>query len=382
MRGIRLGAGAVALVALVAVSGCGQTSPTTEALGKSEQALSTGLVISAVYGGAATGGSYKNDYVEIFNRGATPVVLTGITLQYSRNDYRTWNAAGNVVTLTGTIPPGGYYLVKYAANAAGAADLPTSDATGTTNYATGGGLVAIVNGTTALDCGPAAPITLADGGPGADPDGGAAVPCTAASIIDFVGYGKTGASPAAAPVYEGTGSAPTGTVTGVIRRKGNGCTETDDNNNDFELVAHSATVVPRNSATAVNLCAVSTDAAVDVPMDTAVIDTAVIDTGAADGGAGDVKVDADAATGDTGATADTTPEDTGSPDEDTGTPALDTGTPAADTGAAAVDTGTATDEVTDDDGCGCRVAGGDRSSALAGVAGLIFALGALARRRR
>ena len=377
------------VVAVGVLSGCGQSATSSEPLGKQQQALSTGLVISAIYGGG-TGSTYKNDYVEIFNRGATPVSLTGLTLQYSRPDFPTWDAAGNVLALTGTIPAGGYYLVKYAANATGTTDLPTPELTGTTNYSGGGALVAIVTGSTPLDCGPALAV---DGG--ADPDAAApARPCTSATIIDFVGYGKTGATPKPAPVFEGASAAPTGAAASVIKRKGEGCTETDDNGNDFELVAFSVTVVPRNSASPLNPCGL--DAGLDAAVDTAVADIAVdavdapidapidapVDAPAdvtVDAG-GDAKADAVAdAPADTG----TAPTDTGT-ESDTGS-AIDTGTPVPpDTGTAATDTGTAPalDEVTDDGGCGCHVAGADRTSAAASLVGMFFALGAVARRRR
>ncbi len=92
MRRLTLGLFAIALV------GCG-ADKTSEKLGRSEQALSTGLVISAIYGGTSAG-PYTNDWVEIFNRGPTAISLTGITLQYSRSDYRTWSATANQVLLS------------------------------------------------------------------------------------------------------------------------------------------------------------------------------------------------------------------------------------------------------------------------------------------
>jgi hypothetical protein len=385
MRGI-LGAGLLAVLGVIAVEGCGQQAP-VEQLGKQQQAISTGLVISAISGGT---GYYKGDYVEIFNRGATAIPLTGITLQYSRSDYRTWSTTGNVVALSGTIPAGGYYLVRLATNTTAPNDLPTPDLiqpAPVTNYATGAALVALVTGTTPLDCGPAPPITV-DGGPVADPDGGTATPCTSATIIDFVGYGVTGATPAPAPVYEGSGAAPTGTNPNVLRRKGNGCQDTDNNSADFESVAHSTTVVARNSATAVNVCATDAglDAAADV-LDTAVVDVAVdapvdapVDVPAdspADSPA-DTKADAPTDTGTAPTDTGTTPEDTGSTSEDTGvvSPPVDTGTAVVDTGAPQLE------EVTEDEGCGCRVAGGERAQFGASLVGLFFALGAIARRRK
>lgn len=245
----------------IAVLGCSERAPR---LGKQELALSPTLVISAVYGGSIAGGTYTHDFVELFNRGSAPVVATGMSLQYSRTDYRTWSA--NVVALSGTIPPGGYYLVKLAGNEMAMMDLPASDATGSTNIATATGLYALVNGTTPLDCGPAPPI-VEDGGTTPDPSG-AITPCTSSSIVDFVGQGGPGSSPAPAPLYEGSAAAPNGNTTSVVRRKGGGCVETDENDDDFERVAFDTTVVPRNSLTPTHLCTSTTDAGVDAVADT------------------------------------------------------------------------------------------------------------------
>jgi len=403
MRGLAIG-----LMAMTALAGCGDEHHSSRELGRTEQALSTGLVISAIWGGG-TGSHYKNDWVEIFNRGPTPVSLTGMTIQYSRSDYRTWDVTVNKIALTGTIPAGGYYLVSLAANTSGVNDLPTPDKTGSIVVATGGALFALVSDSTTLDCGPPPPV---DGG--RDPDAMAmATPCTSSSIIDFVGYGKSGASPAAAPVYEGTSAAPTGVATSVIRRKGAGCVETDDNGNDFELVAIATGPAPRNSASALNDCGRSdagSDADIDADLDAALVDTGVVDTGAADTGAADTgaadtgAVDTGAAdtgvldtgvldtgvldsgSADTGGGADTSMPDTTI--EDTGE-AMDTSTPAdtsvADTGQPVVDTGTApTDEVLEDDGCGCRVPGASESRNTASALGIVVlgALAALTRRRR
>ena len=50
------------------------------------RAVSSGVVISQVYGGGgATTGSptFKNDYIELFNRGNAPVSLAGMSVQYA-----------------------------------------------------------------------------------------------------------------------------------------------------------------------------------------------------------------------------------------------------------------------------------------------------------
>ena len=47
-------------------------------------ALSTGVVISQVYGGGGnTGATYTHDFIKLFNRGTSPVSLAGWSLQYA-----------------------------------------------------------------------------------------------------------------------------------------------------------------------------------------------------------------------------------------------------------------------------------------------------------
>lgn len=48
------------------------------------QAASSGLVISQLYGGGGNSNApFTNDFIEIFNRGNTPVSLSGLSLQYT-----------------------------------------------------------------------------------------------------------------------------------------------------------------------------------------------------------------------------------------------------------------------------------------------------------
>src|SRR6478735_7104198 len=77
-------------------------------------AASPGVAISQVYGaGGNANAVLLNDYVELFNRGTTDVVLDGSSLQYT-SATGTGNFGANsglLVPLTGTIPAGRYYLV-------------------------------------------------------------------------------------------------------------------------------------------------------------------------------------------------------------------------------------------------------------------------------
>jgi hypothetical protein len=91
-------------------------------------ALAAGnITISEVYGGGGnSGATFTNDFIELHNRSATAVNVTGWSVQYAASTGVNWQKTD----LTGTIAPGGYYLVQQAAGAGGTTPLPTPDATG------------------------------------------------------------------------------------------------------------------------------------------------------------------------------------------------------------------------------------------------------------
>src|SRR5213079_1331396 len=68
------------------------------------------VVISQVYGGGGnSGATYKNDFIELFNRSANAIDLTGWSVQYSSAAGTTWQRT----PLTNVIlQPGQYYLVQ------------------------------------------------------------------------------------------------------------------------------------------------------------------------------------------------------------------------------------------------------------------------------
>jgi hypothetical protein len=186
---------------------------------------SDSLVVTEVYaGGGNSGAAFANDYVELFNRGAGAVAVSGWTLQYASAASTSWQSTA----LTGSIPAGGRYLVQLASGGANGGALPAPDATGTSNLAATGGKVALVNGATALSCGAS---------PGS---------CSAAfGVEDLVGYGS-------ATDFEGSAAAPAGSATNAIARA-DSCTDTDDNAADFATAAPN----PQNSAAAAGACSVS-----------------------------------------------------------------------------------------------------------------------------
>jgi predicted extracellular nuclease len=183
------------------------------------QALSTTIVISQVYGGGGNSGStYRNDFIELFNRGNTTVSLAGWSVQYASAAGTTWAATN----LSGSLAPGQYYLIQETQGAGGTTNLPTPDATGTIAMSATAGKVALVNSTTLLT--------------GSCPSG--------ATIIDFVGFGTT------ANCFEGAGATPAPSNTNAVLRATNGCTETDNNSTDFAT----GTPNPRNTASVLNVC--------------------------------------------------------------------------------------------------------------------------------
>jgi uncharacterized protein len=177
------------------------------------------LAISQLYGGGGnSGATLKNDFIEIFNRGAIAVSLGGWSVQYA--------AAGGTGAWTQTpltnvtLQPGQYYLVQEAQGAGGTVDLPPPDAVGTTPMAAGAGKVALVNSTLPLN--------------GACPTG--------SSIADLVGYGAANCS-------EGS-TAPTLSNTTAGLRNNDGCVDTDNNAADFTA----GTPTPRNTASPFKDC--------------------------------------------------------------------------------------------------------------------------------
>ncbi|WP_394263403.1 ExeM/NucH family extracellular endonuclease [Trueperella sp.] len=101
------------------------------------------VVINEVYvHGGSKAGIYR-DYVELYNPTEAPIDLNGMSLQY----FSSSGTGGNGTTaLTGTVAPGGYYLVYGGTNDndADATDLIV-DATGSMNMSASNGSVVLFN---------------------------------------------------------------------------------------------------------------------------------------------------------------------------------------------------------------------------------------------
>jgi len=174
------------------------------------------LVISQVYGGGGnSGATLKNDFIELFNPGGASVSLTGYSVQYASAAGTTWQ----VTALSGSIPPGGYYLVQESQGTGGTVALPTPDAIGTIAMSATAGKVALASSTTALS--------------GACPAG----------VVDAVSFNTTASDCGAKTTAALTNS------TAAIRLDA-GCAYTKDLSVDFSTGAPA----PRNSASPLHVC--------------------------------------------------------------------------------------------------------------------------------
>ncbi|MES2317548.1 MAG: ExeM/NucH family extracellular endonuclease [Pseudomonadota bacterium] len=185
-------------------------------------AVSPNLVISQVYGaGGNAGAVLRNDYIEIFNRGATAVTATGWSVQYgSATSTAAWS--GKSLLPTFTIEPGQYILIQEQSGGSNGALLPTPSivpAAGFNASATTGKLALVSDN-----------VTLS----GATP--------TSANLVDLVGFGSANG-------FEGA-VAPAPSATLALFRANGGCTDTDMNSTDFAT----GPAAPRTSDSARNAC--------------------------------------------------------------------------------------------------------------------------------
>ena len=157
------------------------------------------LLINEVYGGGGnSGATLTHDFVELVNPTSETISLDGYVVEY----YGATGNRGNRCTLSGSVAPGGYFLVQQAKGAGGTQALPTPDATCGANMSGTKGSVQLVG-----------------------PDG---------TVVDLVGYG-------AATKAEGKPTKALSNTTSAQRR---GLEDTDDNSADFVI----GTPSPMNSA--------------------------------------------------------------------------------------------------------------------------------------
>ena len=181
------------------------------------------VIISQIFGGGGNSGApFRNDFIEIFNRGSSPINLSGWSVQYASATASTWN----LTPLTSvTLLPGQYYLVQESSGGSNGTNLPAPDATGTIAMAAGSGKVALVKNSTPLA--------------GACPND--------PNIVDLVGYGNT------ANCFRGSAPAAAASNTNALLRAANGCQDLRNNTTDFTIGPPN----PRNTNHALLLCAIS-----------------------------------------------------------------------------------------------------------------------------
>jgi uncharacterized protein len=211
------------------VWGCQGAPPDELVAGTVSSAIDTNaaIVISQVFGGGGNSTApFRNDYVELFNRSASVVSLSGWSVQYA-SATGTGNFSQNgVVALSGTLSPGQYYLVQLAGTTTGTA-LPTPDASGSISMSATAGKVVLARTATGLACNSIATCSATD----------------LANIVDLVGFGNANS-------FEGSAAAPTLSNSTAAVRAGGGCADTNQNGADFSAGAPN----PRNRASLAAPC--------------------------------------------------------------------------------------------------------------------------------
>ena len=176
------------------------------------------IVINEVYGGGGNSGTtLKQDFIELYNRGTSPVTLTNAYIQYgsATGVFGGTGTPPNIFALPAsiTINPGKYYLIQGATGAGGTVNLDTPDFTiSTLAMSATGGKVALTT------------------------DNVVVTSATQNNVIDLVGWNTN------TNIFEGSGPAPVTTATTSISRT-NGI---DTNNNAADFAT--GTPSPRNSS--------------------------------------------------------------------------------------------------------------------------------------
>ncbi len=187
------------------------------------QNASSRVVISQAFGGGGNegppAGTYNADFVELFNRSAQTVDLTGWSLQYaSAVSAGGFNNTGDRVLLSGVIRPGQRLLVRMSDEGIVGLPLPTPDFStqpGLGGMSNTAGRIALVRTSTLLGTN-----------------------CASTEIEDLLGYGV------AAGCFEGASSTPNTANDQAVVRNADGAQDVNQNFADFTI----GTPSPRNRA--------------------------------------------------------------------------------------------------------------------------------------
>ena len=192
--------------------------------------------ISQVYtGGGATGATFQNDYVELFNRGQTDVDVSGWSLNISNFTGTPPNfqiSSTNIRFFTSPnliMRPGGHLLIKFGFSGSSGQPLPTPDINLSPFPLSDVGAQLIL-----LPKDKSLPFHYCP-----------AAPDLTGTVVDYVGYGT-------AICYEGT-VAPAPPPEQALMRVAEGCFDSNDNLADFPL----ATPNPRIRLSTLTPCSAS-----------------------------------------------------------------------------------------------------------------------------
>ncbi|HEX8559224.1 MAG TPA: Calx-beta domain-containing protein [Pyrinomonadaceae bacterium] len=214
------------LLTLALFAALGLAAASISARTAAAQTLNAGspdLVISQVYArGGEPGAAFRNDYVEVFNRGNTTINLADYSVQVLviAPPQPGGFPGGPVIVVTRFVsssgsyllPPGEHELLAYGSSGSNGAPVPgvfapSNDFNMPGNF----GRVALVRGVTSL-------------GQFGCPAG------TDAALVDFFSYG-------AATCAEGPAVFPAPAASSAAFRNSNGCADTDSNVTDFTTAA-------------------------------------------------------------------------------------------------------------------------------------------------
>lgn len=157
--------------------------------------------LSRVYTGGSANGALIDDFVELRNRGQTPLDLSGWSLQYTSSQGTAWQ----VIPLSGEIAPDRIFLITSGRLQFGAAVVPP-DWAAPMQFGADAGKLALVQSTRPLV---------------------GACPVDSAAMVDFLGYGTANCS------LENVAAA--GAANAALVRLQDGCADTRDNGTDFTI---------------------------------------------------------------------------------------------------------------------------------------------------
>ncbi|MGH9874164.1 MAG: DUF4214 domain-containing protein [Pyrinomonadaceae bacterium] len=191
-------------------------------LAKAQTPAASEVVFSQIYSqGGNPGSTYKDNFVELFNRSNRAVDITGLPLRIA-TDTGAFSVGISFTSSRGlVIQPGGYLLIEFETTGTSGAALPFPDLfvpqffPFTINLPPSGKIALTLPGTSFFGT----------------------CPLPNSGVIDFAGYGAT------ADCFEGTGPTATLSETSAAIRNGGGCTDTNNNLSDFTVSAPT----PRNS---------------------------------------------------------------------------------------------------------------------------------------